>query len=345
MNLRIARTDLETAVGNAGLTPETTEKLWATLQHVTAGQQRFNAVQVLYYFGALFVILSMLTLGATQWDTLSGFGITIVAGLYATLFLGMGHFLWHQKTGLRTPGGLLIVMAVSMTPLLIYGLQKQFGIWPFAEPGTYKDFHVWVRSGWFVMEAATIIACCMVLAFYRFPFITAPIAFVLWYMSMDLTPILFDTENISWPDRRWVSLWFGLALIAIAYVIDLATRQDFSFWLYLSGLLAFWGGLSLLDSPTAFGKFLYFLINCSLIMLSVFLRRRAFMVFGVFGVIGYLSYLSHIWFQDQIMFTVALSVLGLAILGIGVLVARMSGTIGAWVDHALPRALQRLRPK
>ena len=40
------------------------------------------------------------------------------------------------------------------------------------------------------MEMATIAAGVIALWFFRFPFLTAPTAFVLWYVSMDLTPII-----------------------------------------------------------------------------------------------------------------------------------------------------------
>lgn len=48
------------------------------------------------------------------------------------------------------------------------------------------------------------------LKFFRFPFSMAPIAFTLWYMSMDITPILADIDTASIGHlRRLVSFWFG----------------------------------------------------------------------------------------------------------------------------------------
>jgi hypothetical protein len=45
------------------------------------------------------------------------------------------------------------------------------------------------------MEVGTILAGSIALKFIRFPFLTFPIAFSLWYMSMDLTPLLLEETN------------------------------------------------------------------------------------------------------------------------------------------------------
>ncbi len=56
---------------------------------------------------------------------------------------------------LRTPGGLLIAVAVSMAPLAIYGVQDSSALWSqFGKPGTTRDFYVWVKGSWIFMEIA-----------------------------------------------------------------------------------------------------------------------------------------------------------------------------------------------
>jgi hypothetical protein len=40
------------------------------------------------------------------------------------------------------------------------------------------------------MEVGTVAAGLVALRYFRFPFLTAPIAFALWFMSMDLTPLI-----------------------------------------------------------------------------------------------------------------------------------------------------------
>ena len=78
---------------------------------------------------------------------------------------------------------------------------------------------------------------------YRLPFLVMPIAVTLWYMSMDLTPYLFGEADATWELRKRVSLWFGLLIVLLAFWVDIRTRhdKDYAFWLYLFGVVAFWG--------------------------------------------------------------------------------------------------------
>jgi len=110
------------------------------------------------------------------------------------------------------------------------------------------------------MEVATIAASVVLLKFYRFPFLTFPAAFSLWYMSMDLTPLLFGKMDGAWNERLWVSLVFGLAMLLVSFAIDRRTKGDFAFWGYLFGMLAFWCGLSLMESGSELKRFIYCLI-------------------------------------------------------------------------------------
>ena len=344
MTLKINRPELLEAAAEVGIEAESAAALWANLERAEPAPSRFDAVHVLYYFGALISILGMGLLGASQWDSLSGLGIVGLGLAYAAVFVGVAEWLQAREGRVTTPVGLLITMAVSLTPVVVYGIQRQYGLWAFEDPGEYRDFDTWIRSGWFVMEVATVATASLALAIYRFPFLAAPIAFVLWYMSMDLTPILYPEAEWAWHERQLVSVGFGLAVLVVAYVVDLRFKRDFAFWLYLSGLLAFWGGLTSMDSDSEFAKFGYFIINLGLIADGVFLRRRTFMVFGAFGVIGYVGYLSYEHFEDQILFTIALGVIGLAIVALGVLISRNQQRLNAWTDSVIPDWLQRFRP-
>jgi hypothetical protein len=107
----------------------------------------------------------------------------------------------------------------------------------------------------------------------------------------------------------------------VAFWVDLRSRfsRDYAFWLYLFGVLTFWGGLSLMNSGSELGKLAYCAINVAMILLGAAIGRRVFAVFGGLGVAGYLGYLSHRVFMNSLIFPLALSVVGLAIIGLGVL--------------------------
>jgi hypothetical protein len=131
-----------------------------------------------------------------------------------------------------------------------------------------------------------------------------------------------------------------------AYWADLRSRlrQDFAFWGYLFGVLAFWGGLSIMNSDSEFSKFVYALINIGLIALSLLLRQRSFIVLGTLGVLGYLAHLSYRVFSDSVLFPVVLTMGGIGIIYLGVLYQRHSRAIGAYVQANVPEGMRNLIP-
>jgi len=181
---------------------------------------------------------------------------------------------------------------------------------------------------------------------FRFPFLTAPIALALWFMSMDLTPLVFGQTDFSWVQRRQVSIWFGLAMLLAAYQADRRTREDFAFWGYLFGLLAFWGGLTSIDSSNEIARLGYCGVNILLLVAAILLERKVFLVFGGVGVSLYLGHLAHRVFKDSLAFPFVLTALGLGIMALGWAYQRHRAPIDsavlsglpAWVIRSLPRS-------
>ena len=136
-------------------------------------------------------------------------------------------------------------------------------------------------------------------------------------------------------------------MMGIAWFVDVKrhSRADFAFWLHLFGLMAFWGGLTFAESSSEFGKAMYCLVNVGLILLSVFLMRRAYAVFGAIGVAIYLGHLASRVFEDSLLFPFALSFIGLGIIGAGLALHRnRPETARPGWPIALPAPLKRLRP-
>lgn len=345
------RQDLEAAEAAGIITRDQLERLTAFLgARVIAASpapKRFDFSHVLWYAGALIIIGALGLFSTLAFGEMGGRGLTATAVVYAIGFTFVAHRLW-DRPGLRVPAGLLIACAVSMAPMAIYGLQTTFDLSPepFGDPGSYGDFFEWVNASWIYMDIGTILVGALALRVYPFPFIAAIMAYALWFLSMDLTPWIFHTESYDWAMRNTVSMYFGLALIVVAWAIDLRKwpAGDFPFWLHLCGIVAFWGGLTVQDSDSEVAKMLYCLINVGLIFLSVFLMRRVYAIFGAFGVAAYLGHLSYDVFEDSLLFPIALSAIGLGIIGLGILYFRKRAALAHWMATSLPLGLQKLRP-
>lgn len=337
--MRITRADLDTAAARGLIEAEQAEGLWRFFQEQGRDRPSLQLSHLLYYLGGMMAIGAMTVFMTLGWETLGGWGILLIAGLYIVLAVGLTEYLLQR--GLRIPAGLTAALAVALVPLAVYGLQMGLGFWP--DEAVYRDYHDVISWRWILMELATLAAAAVAFWRYRLPFLLLPVAVTLWYLSMDLVPFLFD-QQLTWELRRDFSLWFGLGMLVLAFAVDLrlGRRPDYGFWLYLFGMLAFWFGLSLRESDSEPAKFLYCMINLGLLLIGTALSRRVFVVFGGLGVAGYLGYLSYRVFADSLWFPVLLSFLGLLVIGLGILWQRHEQRLGERLRAVLPARLRRV---
>lgn len=327
-----------TAAANGIVTDDQATALWGVFAKNASSRPRLDLANVAYYFGALLVIGAMGWFMGRSWDTLNGGGLLSIALIYAAVFTLAGRTLW-KNPATRIPGGLLFTMAVCMTPIAIYDLEHLTGLWPVSDPGSYANFHPKVNGSWIVMEVGTVIAGYIALRFVRFPFLVAPIAYALWFMSMDLTPLLLGESWVSWDQRQWISLWFGLAMLLVAFLVDRRAKNDYAFWLYLFGMAAFWGGLSSMNSGSEWGKACYCAINLALMGLSVLSGRWIFILCGSLGVTFYIGHLASSVFGDSMMFSFVLTLIGVFIMFLGVVYRRHRPAIDKAIIATVPDRL------
>jgi hypothetical protein len=338
---RLQRSELEPAVRAGVLDAEQADRLAEFFGASPAAEQpRFTFVHVLYYLGGMIAIGAMSLFMTLGWNALGGWGGFFTAVCYGVLALALTHWFLERKQ-LAIPAGIMATLAVVMVPLAIFGAQMALGYW--TDSKSYRDYHVFIDWRWILMEFGTLAAGAVLLWRYRFPFMLMPIAVTLWYMSMDLVPFLFG-DGTDWEIRKFVSLWFGLAMTLLAFWVDVRSRRsrDYAFWLYLFGVLTFWGGLSSINSGSELGKLAYCGINVAMILIGAVLGRRVFAVFGGLGIAGYLGYLSYRVFRDSLVFPLALSLIGLGIIWLGVVWQRREAEWSAQLRGYLPLAWREL---
>lgn len=339
------------AARNAGVIDDAThERLLLYLSsHRTAPPPNtvtssYDFVHVLWYAGALVVLSAMGMFSTMAFSNWGNRALLATSVIYAIIFLVIGSVLWRR--GLHTPGGLFVACAVGMTPLGVFAVQSLLKLSPIDSQLLSSDFYVWIKSSWIPMELATMATAITALIFFPFPFLTAIIAFSLWFLSMDLTFWLMQDESFTWEQRATISLNFGLLIIAFAWLVDLRKwhNGDFAFWIHLSGLIVFWGGLTAHYHGGQWSSALYGAINVGLVFISVLLMRRAYAVFGSIGVTFYLGYLSAEIFKNSILFPFALSGIGVAMIAFGVMFNKYGPKLALDMRQILPDYFQRLRP-
>ena len=171
-----------------------------------------------------------------------------------------------------------------------------------------------------------------------------PLFFVLFYMSMDLTPLVFGRIDFTLDERKLVAMIFGLVMLFASYLIDRRTVRDFAFWGYLFGMITFWGGLIMMDSDSELSKFFYLLINLGLVFLSIIFNRVIFVICGAIGCFIYLGHLATKVFQDTLSFSIAASMLGLVLILLAIYYQKYKTQIDDSVRRMIPNFLIALSP-
>jgi hypothetical protein len=332
---------LKDATRKGLLSEDQAERLWQFLREHEKDTPSFRFTHILYYLGGLIAIGAMSLFMTLGWERFGGWGLFSIALAYAAAGIWLTEFFLNRRR-LVIPAGITATFVVVLTPLAVYGLQVALGWW--AEGRVYREYHTHIDWRWILMELATLATGAVMLWRYRLPFLVMPVAVTLWYMSMDLTPFLFGEADSTWALRKLVSLWFGLFIVAFAFFVDIRTRyeRDFAFWLYLFGVMAFWGGLSSMESGSELGKFFYLCINLAMIAVGATLSRRVFAVFGGLGVAMYLGHLAYSVFKDSMMFPFMLTIIGLGVIYLGIIWQRHEDAISAKLRGALPLPMREL---
>lgn len=357
--------DIEAAVRRGAIAPSEAHSLWAewadpgnprrvhrkpsvSAPVAMPEAARFTFSHVLYYFGGLLTIGAMSLFMTLAWAALGAWGSAALATGY---LLAAWRVAAHLKQkALPVPAGILATLAVCLVPLVVWSVQVGLGLWPEGGGQHFGQYHQHINWRWLTLEFATLVAAVVMLRAIQLPFMVMPVAVTLWYMNMDLGHLLMQKDGFDWQFTRDLSLVFGLGTCALAVWVDVRTRQatedaarqDFAFWLYIFGALMFWAGLSLREGGSEWAKAGYGAINLCLVLGGAAIGRRVFTVLGGLGVAIYLGYLSHRVFQDSLVFTFALTLLGLGVVALGVWWQRREATIHAALAAWLPRPLRVL---
>lgn len=337
--MKINKNMLQKAVDNKIISDKQAHDLVEFIKNLPEQGAGFNLTNVLYYFGGLIAIGAMSLFMNLSWEIFGGWGIFYLSICYGILGIALCHKL--DSNGYSIPAGISATFVICLTPLAVYGLQQAMGWWP--DNLVYQDYHMYVRWNWIFMELATLAVGVILAWIYRYPFMIMPIAFTLWYLSMDIASIIGE-DSFTFELRAMVSMYFGLLTIFLAFWVDIRSGDsaDYSFWLYLFGVIAFWGGLSCQESDSELSKFFYMCINLLMILVGVILNRKVFVVFGAIGCTYYLGYLAYKVFKWSLLFPVALTAIGFGIIYLGILWQKNSVAATERMRSVLPKPLREL---
>lgn len=337
-SVTVNKGDLDWAAGEGLISQPQSDQLWAALQTRNAEHPQFDLAHLLWYAGAALVLIAMGWLGVRLG---AEFGAPAVLGTsvaYSLAFLAGGSYFWFRQN-LKVPGGLLVTLAVTMVPVAIGSFADSVG-YPLTQYLSNDGFQL-------LLEGGTVAAALLALRFFKFPFLTAPIAASLWLMSLTAVDYFFHGSGSFfglWNQQLNVTMLFGVGMVALALFNDGKREGDYSFWLYLFGVTAFWFSLSLHDNSNEFGKFVYFAINMAMMFTSVLLSRRIFLLYGSLGVLYYLGHWMFTLLSDSALFPFVLTAVGVGIIWIGNKYRKNAAAVDSFVLSLVPAALRNRLP-
>jgi hypothetical protein len=320
--LNFTLADLEQWTEKGLISPEQLTRIRAHIEAVGPSEEQaqagpeqrkgLNFVSLAYYFGGFMILLAYTIFMGLQWESLGAAGQIAVSLITISILWIIGYFL--RKNSFQTAGGLLIFAGTGIVPLFVYTLQHALGIWP-DNSYSYRDFYRVVAQTWILLEVVSLGVAVLVIWKVRFTLISLLIAYWLWFLSMDITRLISQSDYWTWSDREQiVSTLIAVGMLTLGIVLQHRARQDYSFWLYFFGHLIILTHLSALTlAKEGVLGLVYFMTYILFVIASVWLQRRVFLVFGAIGSYSYMSYLAFRVFEGALGFVFALGSIGLLI--------------------------------
>ena len=330
--------DLDLAVKNNIFTQEQKETFVAFMKKQDTESNPLQ--KFLFYAGSLIIISGMSWLLGTCWSDMEYALLLAISSVYFVFFTLAGVFV-TRKLKILLGGNLLFCIAIAVVPMVVYSLLNLSGVW---DGDQYGDFYIWIRGKWIVLELSTIAVALLFLIKVRFHFIVFLISFCLWYLSMDIVPVIYKENMITWFERADISKIFGILMILAGYLLHLKKKRDYAFWLYLFGLFTLTFGFSFFYNTNSRGFIILLLIHIAMCFVSIFLEEPVFMVFGVIGIGEFLSRISYELFKDSKLFPFALTLIGIFIIALGIIYQKNRCKIESAVKKMIPECVVKLRP-
>ncbi|MCR5290763.1 MAG: hypothetical protein K6E51_12290 [Treponema sp.] len=331
--------DLDLAVKNNIFTQEQKDNF---ITFIKEQDTESNPLQkFLFYTGSLIIISGMTWLLGTCWADMDYAALLTISMVYFVVFTLAGIGV-TQKLKITLGGNLLFCIAIAVVPMIVYSILNLSDVW---SGDKYGDFYIWIRGKWIVLELSTIAVALLFLIKVRFHFIVFLISFCLWYLSMDIVPVIYRENWISWFQRAHISKIFGTLMIATGYILHLKKKRDFAFWLYLFGLFTLTFGFSFFYNADSSGFFILLLIHIVMCFVSLFLEEPVFMVFGAIGIGEFLSRMAYELFKGSKLFPFALTIIGALIITVGIIYQKNRSNIQNAISKLIPECVINLRPK
>lgn len=350
-DLSVSRSDLEAASAEGYVEHKHLEALWGYLQERSKAKQPsepavkqsfdLSLSHVSWYGGAILMLLAGSWLTWRVWEAFGSAGLLGTTLIYAIALAVAGTRLW-RSTNFKVSGGIFVTLAVALVPVIVYSIEHLCGFWSSFWPGRTAEALLMLG-----MQFSTVAAGVIAARYVRFPFLALPVVLALEAALFTIIMQVALPSTIAMTMQTKIAMGIGILIVIASIMVDRLLAEDFAVWGYLAGALTFWIGLTILafDSLTEMQLIGYAVVNALMLLTSVFLSRRIFLVLGSFGILGYLFHLAYTVFAGSPMFPVVLTVIGIGFILLGNFYHKHRLAVDNLVKSFLPEGLQDWLPR
>jgi len=279
--------------------------------------KKIGLTDIMYYIGGAIVVLGIGILIFQNWERLNT-PVQILATLGTAIAAYVVGVLFNRYPNLSGPSVAFFLISALLLPLGLYITLDKAGV----------DVNT--------AGTAVFVSALMLAVFLASYFIFKKSLFTLFAivagtsLFFALVGWIVESNHYLYDAKitEYEFLVTGLVYMLLGYSFSLAVQEKLSGLLYGFGSLAFLGAALTLQgfSPdqNAFWELVFPLLVFGIIILSVWLKSKTFLVFGSLFLIGYIFKLTGEYFQENLGWPLALVLAGLIIIGISYYAVRIS---------------------
>ncbi len=272
--------------------------------------KQVNIAQVLYYIGAAIVFLGIVILVFQNWDALSkATQILVTLGSSIAAYVVGVLFREYQK-----------FKGVSLAFFLISALLAPVGLGVTFDAAGYEVGDSSIQTLIAGISLAVYLASYWL--YKKTIFLIFSVVFGTWLFFAVTSMLVGGRPEIY--EMKFVEyrvLAVGLTYLLLGYSFAQKGMRDLSGWMYSAGLIAFLGAAMFLGGWTPeqnrFWEAIFPGLAFGAIILSIYLRSRAFLIFGTLFLMGYILKITAEYFTDTLGWPLALVIAGFALIGVG----------------------------
>lgn len=272
------------------------------------GTKKFKIANLLFYIGGGIIILAISILIAQNWDSfndatkvISTFGIGIMVYFLALFF--------SRDSKLNVLSAALYFISAAVIPI---GLGVIFYLAGF-------DFE---------SSSTHVIISALLFVFYLSSFLVLKKDIFIFFSTIFGTWLFFSLTNMIGEDLFAISesfikyriLFVFLTYLLLGYNFDKQNKTGLREFFYIVGIFGFLGSAMVLGgwqpSQNIFWESIFPFLVFGTLILSIYLKSRAFLVAGSLFLVGYIGKITAEYFSESLGWPLALLIAGVLLIGL-----------------------------